>query len=160
MITSCLDTGCCAPESTATLLLQQKQLEAGRRHVQMFPLNTPELPLPEGMRRFENFRGVFHFNPAKITAGEIEQLSLQGRENEYLNLGPYSKYEVVLRHVRGEHLICITEFSRDGVEIRSAIGTGGTIRQQEAYFDSTKEVGSLITVGPLPDRVAAQLMRG
>src|SRR5690349_5589908 len=103
------DTGLCVPESTATLLLQQRQLVAGRRDVQMFPLGTWALPLPIGLARHENSRGVFHFRPEKISAGKIDELSAQGRENEFLNLGPYSKREIVPRLLAGEKFIAVSE---------------------------------------------------
>jgi hypothetical protein len=149
-----LDTGTCAPESAATLLLQRDQLISGSRSVQMFPTGTPELPLPAGMARVANARGVFHFNPAQISAQQIVELSAQGRENEYLNLGPYCKPEIVLRVLRGEKPECITEYTPDGVEVRSAGGTDQTINEQLRYFNATKHSpDSKIVIGRFPDRV-------
>lgn len=147
-----LDTGICVPESRQTLLMQQRQLEDGKRDVQMFPAGTPELPLPNGFYRFENERGVFHFDGKRFTPEMIDWASSKGRENEFLNLGPYSKYDVAVRVKRGEKLTCITEYL-DGVELRSACGTDGTLPEQLAYFERTKEPEGVIIVGSFPPRV-------
>jgi hypothetical protein len=149
-----LDTGICVPESEQTLTRQQRQLVEGRRYVQMFPMGTKELPLPDGLVRCSNNRGAFHFQPSKITPEEIDRLSDQGRENEFLNLGPYCKFDVADRIQRhGEILSCITEYAHDGVELRSAAATDRTIPEQLAYFERTKEPGSKIVVGEFPERV-------
>src|SRR5258708_38040482 len=89
------DTERCLPESTRTLELQQEQLKAGKRDVQMFPSGTRELPLPDRLSRFQNERGVFHFHADRISADEIASLSAQGRENVFLMLWPYSKREII-----------------------------------------------------------------
>ncbi len=146
------DTGLCAPESIETLLLQQRQLLRGARNVQMFPCGTPELPLPDGCHWHENFRGVFHFRPESISFFKIDELSEQGRENEFLLLGPFSKYDISSRLQNGEMSTCITEYV-SGFELRCAIGTNGTIDQQRRYFEETKESDGLIIIGECPDRV-------
>ncbi len=148
-----LDTGTNVKESTATLALQQEALIGGRRSTQMFPLGTPELPLPDGMKRFVNHRGVFHFNPTMIDRQKIAELSAQGRENLFLNLGPYSKYEIALMKLAGASLVYITEYSYDGIELRSALGTDKTADEQRQYFESSKEPGSTIVVGEPPARI-------
>lgn len=160
MIGTCLDTGICAPESEQTLLLQQNQLVCGRRNVQMFPFGTPELELPRGMARCQNERGVFHFNPDKMVAETILKLSREGNENRFLNLGSYSKYDIALRISGGEKLVCITEYTSEGVELRSAAGTNKTCNAQRVYFERTKEPNSVITLGPAPDRVLSRFMKG
>ena len=142
-----LDTGLCVPESHSTLCIQQEQLKAGIRDVQMFPLGTTELPLPQGLRRFENSRGVFHFQADKISAETIAELSSAGRENEFLNLGPYSKPVIAQRVRAGERLLSVTEYSSHGVEVRSAAGTDSTINEQREYFDITKQPGNSVVVG-------------
>ena len=158
---SAIDTGICAPESIETLLLQQWQLKVGRRHVQMFPAGTAELPLPPGLSLHINRRGVFHYDASAISVGAIELLSALGRENEFLMLGPFSKADIAKRAMAGEKVTCIAEYSPDGVEIRCAAGTEGTIAEQRAYFESTKEPGSRIVVGELPERVrTAFCMKG
>lgn len=151
------DTGLCAPESHATLLRQQIQLKAGSRDVQMFPLGTSELPLPRGVIRYENHRGVFHYAPEKITPQKIDELSSSGRENEFLNLGPFSKPEIACRMASGEAFTAITEYAPDGTEIRCAGGTVETADEQRAYFERTKEPGSIIVIGVPPLRVRERL---
>lgn len=148
-----LDTGICAPESIATLLLQQGQLKRRARAVQMFPRGTSELALPDGFGRHENTRGVFHFAPEAISPSEIDRLSAEGRENEFLLLGPFSKSDLAKRVLDGEQVTCITEYSSDDVEVRCAAGTSGTIVEQREYFEKTKEPNGVIVIGEYPDRV-------
>jgi hypothetical protein len=149
-----LDTGICAAESRETLLLQQKQLMAGRRAVQMFPTGTDELPLPEGCARVESCRGMFHYRPEVIAPERICNLSTLGRENEFLMLGPFSKYDVAVRAKGGgEPVICITEYIGD-TELRSACGVPTTIATQWRYFDKTREPDGRIVIGEPPPRVA------
>jgi hypothetical protein len=134
-----LDTGQCVPESLATLQAQQRQLLAGHRPAQMFPIGTDELPLPDGIARHVNARGVFHFWPGRLSGSEIDTLSQDGHENEILLLGPYSKPEIAWRVINGEHPICICERNADGVELRTAAGTADTLPEQIAYFEATKD---------------------
>lgn len=155
---SAIDTGICAPESRATLLLQQRQLIEGRRDVQMFPAGTVELPLPQGCVRYANHRGVYHFRPERIELETIRRLSREGRENEFLNLGPFCKSEIARRAQAGEQVTCITEYSADGVELRCAAGTDGTVETQRSYFEKTKAPDSVIVIGEYPPRV--RLARG
>lgn len=150
---SSLDTGICAPESEDTLLLQQRQLLRGTRIAQMFTVGTIELPVPEGFARHVNERGVFHYNPFAISENDIDLISLSGSENLILNLGPYNKSDIARRAHQGEAVTCISEYSKDGVEIRSAAASSGTINEQYDYFEKTKEPDSLIKVGVLPQRV-------
>jgi hypothetical protein len=151
------DTGLCVPETAATLAFQQAQLVAGKRDVQMFPIGTAELALPNGMRRFQNSRGVFHYRPEAIFAGTIAALSGEGRENEFLMLGSISKSEIAERVIAGENLLCITEYTPEGVEIRSAAGTDRSAAEQRDYFERTKEPGSTIAVGEMPHVIRARL---
>jgi hypothetical protein len=151
---SALDTGICAPESLLTLLRQQLQLQEGRRDVQMFPSGTEELPLPEGLARHANARGVFHFRDGAISRDAIEALSKQGRENLFLKLGPFSKADVACRVQAGENVTCIAEYTPAGIELRCAAATDGTIDRQLAYFEQTKEPDGIIVIGQLPARVA------
>jgi hypothetical protein len=138
------DTGCNIPERHKTLLLQQAQLLAGKRNVQMFPMGMRELPLPAGITRYQNSRGVFHFRPGMISREQIEALSSQGMENHFLNLGPYSKRD--LRLQPGKKVFFVTEYTPDHVELRGAIGTDETIGEQVAYFEHSKEPGNSIIV--------------
>jgi hypothetical protein len=151
------DTGLCVPESLATLAVQQAQLVAGKRPVQMFPVGTPELTIPKDMGRYRNTRGVFHFRPDQIHVGKIAALSGEGRENEFLMLGPISKPEVAKRILAGESLVCITEHTPEGIEVRSAAGTDKTIDEQRKYFERTKEIGNAITIGEMPQVIRARL---
>lgn len=145
-----LDTGFFAPESLQTLVLQQDQIVRGRRDAQMFPGGTLELPVPIGCERYANRRGVYHFR--NIPPQVVKVLSEQGRENEILLLGPFSKYDIALRLRGGEELTYITEYV-SGIELRCAIGTNGTIDQQREYFEKTKEPTGAIVIGECPIRV-------
>lgn len=150
------DTGLCVPETAATLTAQQAQLVAGKRDVQMFPVGTAELARPNGCERLENARGVFHFRPDAISAETIAALSADGRENEFLMLGPIDKSEVARRILAGESLVCITERTTSGTEVRSAAGTDKTADLQRDYFERTKEPGNTIAVGDLAEVVRAR----
>jgi hypothetical protein len=141
-----LDTGFNTAESNETLRAQQRQLVAGRRDAQMFPAGTPELSLPNGLSRHVNERGAFHYRADRLSPQKIDSLSRLGRENELLNLGRYSKEDIARRLLGGEHLLCVAEYSRDGVELRGALGTDLTIGEQKAYFDRTKEPDSEIVI--------------
>lgn len=152
-----MDTGQCISETAATLAYQQAQLVAGKRDVQMFPTGTAELPVPSGFARHRNGRGIFHFRPDAISSESIKALSSEGRENEFLNLGPIGKSDVARRILAGESLLCVTEYTPDGIEVRSAAGTDKTIDDQRAYFYSTKEPGNTITVSGLPHVIRARL---
>lgn len=154
-----LDTGSCAPEDRETLLIQQQQLWDGKRPAQMFPLGTPELDLLPGYCRHENFRGVFHYNPVVLSASEIDFYSFQGRENEILNLGPYSKVEIFDRINAGEHPVFVVEYTPNGVEVRAAFGTDKTCKEQFDYFVQTKEPENSVIVGGPPPRVT-QFLKG
>lgn len=155
-----MDTGYCIPESEETLLKQQRQLVSGRRDVQMFPLGTKELELLPGFLRHENFRGVFHYKPKTVTVDQIDFCSLRGRENELLNLGPFSKVDIFSRLNSGEKGTCIVEYTPDGTEVRSAFGTTMTCGEQRAYFERTKEPENIIVVGELPPRVLNFIKKG
>lgn len=139
-----IDTGMNVPESLDTLKAQQAQLVAGKRHVQMFPQGHGELPLPAGLDRHENDRGVFHFRPSFISARTIDALA--GRENEFLNLGPYNKSDVSERMARGETLLAIVEHDANGIEVRAAAGTDSTLPEQRAFFERTKDAGNTVTI--------------
>lgn len=154
-----MDTGKCAPESPETLRIQQSQLVRGLRNVQMFPVGTIELELPFGFCRYDNARGVFHYNPEKIDAFKIMTLSSLGYENLFLNLGPYNKADIEKRCAAGEGLKFITEYTDDGVEVRCAAGVDSTLEVQYRYFEQTKEPENIIVVGFPPNRVSLHLAK-
>jgi hypothetical protein len=147
-----LDTGLNAQESLETLRLQQERLVKGYRSVQMFPVGTVELAKPPGIRRTENTRGVFHYNPRLISEEKLLDLSADGRENEFLELGPYSKSDVYVKLLLGETLLAVSEYTKSGVEVRTAVGTASTVEEQVEYFKATKQPGNRIVAGQLPDR--------
>ncbi len=146
-----------AQEPMETLLYQQQCLIDGKRPVQMFPIGTQELPLPVGMQRIKNYRGVFHYNPAMINETRISYLSHRGMENEFLELGPFNKPEVEDRIKAGERFEVISEYTPDGVEVRTAAGTNKTLPVQKEYFERTKDPGNKIFWGILPQRVQDKL---
>lgn len=147
----------CIAEAPETLRIQQRQLLEGRRAAQMFPAGTPELPLPAGLERHVSARGIFHYRQERISSSQIESLSRLGRENEILNLGPFSKPDIVDRVNAGEQLLCLAERTADGTEIRSAAATASTIPAQRQYFESTREPDSSIEIRSLVDVLAHRL---
>jgi hypothetical protein len=153
------DTGQNAPESLETLQIQQRQLLRGIRDVQMFPIGTFELEVPFGFARCDTARGAFHYNSDKIDYFKIGVLSHLGRENEFLNLGPYNKTDIENRHLAGEELRYITEYTDQGVEVRSVLGVVSTLEEQYWYFERTKEPENTIVVGDPPDMVSLHLAK-
>jgi hypothetical protein len=152
-----IDTGLNIPESKKTLLAQQAQLLGRKRTVQMFPIGTSELPLPERIDRFKNGRGIFHFRPEAISAHEIAMLSDAGRENEILNLGPFNKTDVAERIEHGELLLAIAEIDPEGIEVRAAAGTHRTVFEQQSYFEVTKEDANTIAILDMADLLRRRL---
>jgi N12 class adenine-specific DNA methylase len=143
------DTGQNVPESPETLKAQQDQLKTGARKAQMFPQGTEEPPLPEGMSRVETPRGVFHFNPDKVTAAEIKTASAAGRENDVLDLGPHSKADVNAAAAGGDPHINVTERQPDGTEVKTSAATEGTAADQAATMEATKTPGNTVGTEPV-----------
>lgn len=146
-----IDTGLNIPETIETLLEQQKQLIAGRRVAQMFPLNSSELVVPTGFSRVETSRGVFHFDPTKISRDTIWVLSETQHENTILGLGPYNKKLILDLHAAGESILTITERTASGVEVKAAIGTQSTAPKQIEYFELFKTPGNIVSVETVQD---------
>lgn len=151
------DTGLNRPESEATLLYQQRLLGEGKRAVQMFPKGTEELPLLPGFERTENERGVFHFNPEKITEKEILRLSAERKENLLLDLGPYNKADIVDRLKKGSKLVMVTEYTPEMVEARTAATTSCVLGELLGYFELTKgDKGNKVVIDVPPSRLKGQ----
>jgi hypothetical protein len=148
------DTGMNKPERPEDLRAQQQQLVDGNRAAQMFPLGTEELPLPDGMQRVETPRGVFHFDPRRMTADEILSASKNGRENEVLGLGPFGKDEVMKRAAAGEPVAVVTERGPNGEELRGALAVPSTVEETKAYIEGVKSPDSTVQVEKLPDTLA------
>lgn len=147
-----LDTRKNVAETTATLKAQQAQLLAGRRPAQMFPVDaqgkvTNELPLPEGMKRLETERGVFHYNPQQITADEIFSASAQGAENRALALGSTSKPEAeAAAQANNEPLVTITERTPEGIEVRSSVINQSAAEKTAAEMQPGLTPGNRLTI--------------
>jgi hypothetical protein len=151
-----IDTGMNAQESLETLSEQQQRLINGKRAVQMFPVGTKELSVPDGMLRTKNLRGVFHYNPNLITERRLQELSIAGRENEFLELGPYSKMDIVKRVAGGEEPTVVVEYTPDGVEVRAAVACTSTVNEQADYFNRTKALFNTVACA-IPQRVKQAL---
>jgi hypothetical protein len=141
-----LDTGRNRPERPEDLKAQQAQLVKGDRAVQMFPLGTKELAMPKGMQRVETPRGVFHFDPRRMTADEILTASKAGRENELLGLGPYSKTDVERRAAAGEPVAAVVERGPRGEELRGAVATPSTVDATRDAMENGKSDGSTVNL--------------
>ncbi len=148
------------PETDDTLRAQQNQLTNGHRRVQMFPSGTPELPVPHGMQRTENENGVFHYDPRRIDENEIHHLSARGRENEFLDLGPYSKDDILHRLRGGEIPIAVVERHPDGTEVRAAAGTHTTAHHQMAAMHRTKSPGNRVQIEDPRETIGARMRGG
>ena len=132
------------PEPHETLVAQQHQLIDGHRRVQMFPRGTRELMLPHGVSRIVVDGDVFHYDPNKISAEQIKHTVAQGRENELLDLGQFSKHEIMHRLRGGEIPVAVVERRPDGTEVRAAAGTHTTVQHQMAMMHRTKSPGNTL----------------
>lgn len=139
------DTGMNLQEPLLTLRLQQAQLRQWLRPAQMFPRGTIELPMQDDFERVDTGRGVFHYNPSLVSEKNVFRLSLLGRENELLALGPYSKDDVFLLASMGEKPLAVVE-RLNGVEVKTAIGTPSTAPIQIEAFMLGKLPGSTVSV--------------
>lgn len=149
------DTGYNVCESHATLLAQQSQLLEERRLAQMFPKGSPELSVPKGFERVETKRGVFHFDPVRISAAHVKEVSDMRRENELLALGPFNKADVVERLREGERLFAVTERTVAGLEIKAVVGTTSMLSFQIEALEASKSPQSIVAV-ELLDQVLAK----
>lgn len=154
------DTGMTVPETPESLLAQQRQLIEGRRLAQMFPVGTEELTLPPGMERIETPRGVFHFDPSRISARDIVAASNARRENEVLGLGPMSKDDVArVMQETGEKPVSIVERDGMGNEVRGSLATPSTVGMQADTILRTADPKNSVDVEPVDDVVAQRAMR-
>ena len=150
------DTGRTAPEALETLAAQLRAVREGRQRAAMFPNGTPELPLAEGLARVETARGVFHYDPKRIAAAEIEAASAARRENEVLGLGPASKAEIVARARKGEPVAILTERQPDGVEVKGAVVTPSTAPAAAEEMSARVAPGNSLQLEPVEQAVAAR----
>jgi len=115
-------------ESTKTLKTQQDMFLAGKRKAMLYTHQEPALP--QGAARLVTQHGVFHYNPALIDKKAIETAVANGRVNEILGLGPYSKTDVLHRVAKGEPLVGVIGRDSGGHEALSAVGTPSTAAKQ------------------------------
>jgi len=118
------------PEKPNTMALQVHQLEQGLRRVVYFPKGTPLMKRPKMAKALETPDGMFFYDPAKITSGDILRAQEAGRLNEILGaadggMGPQSK----------------TDVERSGSPVVSVVGksANGTVAQ-----------GTLVTRAGIP----------
>ncbi len=156
-----LDTGQNTPEKPAAVAAQQAQVGQGDRLAVMYPHGSPVPPTPPpGLARVSAERGVFDYDPKRISAEKIQQLSALGRENEILGLGPVSKPEAVARAAGGEKPVAVTERTPAGDEVKAALGTDQTAPQQVASLEANKTPGNAVRVENPADVVAARAAMG
>jgi len=157
MLGGMMDTGMNVPESMATLIEQERAVLDGRRPAAMFPLGSPEPPLPDGLARVETPRGVFHFNPQQIGPHDIQAISAAGKENEVLGLGPFSKSDIEQLMQRGESPLTVTERTPQGVEVKAAMGTPSTVQQQAQAIRAGAAPGHVVGVEPLQNVIGGRV---
>lgn len=130
------------PESAETLKLQQEQIVKGLRPAMMFTKGEDVLPLPQGMEAVETPNDIFHFDPKKITAEQVQALDAAGRQNEMLNLGSQSKADI---EASGQPAVVVTE-RKGGVEIRAAGATADKAPATAQEMERQKTPGSTIAI--------------
>jgi hypothetical protein len=148
------------PETHETMMAQQHQLVRGHRRAQMFPHGTKELSLPKGMQRVESGGGVFHFNPRYLSAKDIHHHSAAQTENHLLDLGPFSKGEVLHRVAGGEIPLAVVERDPHGTEVRAALGTHVTAPHQFEALHRTKSPGHTIHIEDVRSTLGRRMQGG
>lgn len=139
------------PESLATLLHQQFQLENGKRPVMVFPIEEygnirERLPLPKGMDYFICSYGIFHFNPNWINPETIIEALKMDTIGQWLLLGPYSKADIQAMIDDGEQECAIVERTPMEVEVRAAWSCERVAGKVFSYFFETRDPGNAITI--------------
>lgn len=140
------------PESQATLLEQQKQLESGQRPAVFFPNGTRELPRPAGVGRTVTESGIWHFNPALTDAEKIKAADAAGRQNELLGLGPENKADV--QAAPGTPVV-VTERTPEGVEVKAAAASEAQASATAQELEAQKTPGNVIGI-ETPEQVIAE----
>jgi hypothetical protein len=148
------------PESPETLKLQRQMLMDGQKSVMMFPAGTGEaMPVPFGMKALSVPEGVFHYNPKQMTPERIKAAIKEGRLNDILGLGPYSKKDVGRRVKKGEPLLNVVGKTPQGHEIVSAAGTPSTAMDQVHAISPTLPEGSEVHVEPIQNVLIQRALR-
>lgn len=163
------DAGKTVPESPATLEAQRQQLIDGQRRAMLLPKvkNKEDMAaksafmktMPEGMKMTVTKDGTFWYDPAQLKPKDIYAASKAGKLNEILDLGDYSKKDLVPKVLAGEPTVAVTERTPEGVEVKAAAGTTSTAPEQVASLEATKTPGNVVAVERparvLQDRTAA-----
>lgn len=151
------DTGMNTPEAPDTIEAQRQKLVNGEVPAVMYPKGTPvpKTP-PAGMRRLPTKRGVFDYDPNKLTPKQITDATKAGRENEILGLGPMSKDDVAAASAAtGEPTVAVVERAPDGTEVKGTLATPSTVDVQAPTIEAGKSAGNTVSVEP-PDHVLAE----
>lgn len=150
------DTGLNAPETPATLQAQQGQIGTGNRKAVMYPKGTTPGAQKPGTSRINTPRGVVDYDPTQLTAKQVIGAIAQGKENEILGLGPFSKPEIMQRMAAGEKPVAVTERTPQGVEVKAALGTEQTAPTQLHNLETNKTPGNVVGLENPQDTVAAR----
>lgn len=135
------------PESQNTLKAQQKQMIDGHRRAQLFPRGHQEIERPKGISRIKMPNGdVFHYAAGRVSPKQLLAASKHGRENDVLDLGPFTKHQAIEGAKRGERPVAIVERNPKGVEVRAAAGTHKTANLQIASMNKTKSPGHSMNI--------------
>lgn len=141
------DAGQTVPEAPETLAAQMEQMAAGRRRAVLFPKGGEKPPaVPEGMKRVVTRDGTFIYDPEQLKPKQIYDASKAGRLNEVLDLGEFSKADLVPKLQAGEQPLAVTERTPAGVEVKAAAGTESTAPSQLASLEAAKTPGNVIAV--------------
>lgn len=164
------DAGKTVPESMDTFRAQADQLANGQRQAMLFPrvpggkepmaAKRAKLDLvPEGMKTVVTKDGVIAYNPDVLKYKDVLAASKEGRLNDILALGEFSKKDLEPKIAAGEQPVAVTERQPNGTEVKAAAGTESTVPSQVASLEATKTPGNTVQVEPvgrvLTDRVAA-----
>ena len=113
------------PEKPSTMAIQVHQLEQGLRRAVYFPRGTPLMKRPKMAKALETPDGMFFYDPAKITSGDILRAQEEGRLNEILGatdggMGPQSKDDV---ERSGDAAVSVVGKSANGTVAQGTLAT-------------------------------------
>lgn len=161
-------SGQTVPESRAALHAQVEQLANRNRAVVVFPKGTKASdlpPVPAGMKRVSGGMkdvATIYYDPDRISGLDIRKAVREGRINELIGIGPYSKEEIAARVQAGEPAVGVVGRDAEGNEVQSAVGTPSTAPEQAAAIsrDPNLTVGIEHPADTLGARVADRAAEG
>ena len=128
------------PEAPETLAAQRKAVRTGKRKAMLYtPQDKKPIIKGKNIKRISFDDGsVIDFNPSLITEEQIRDSARRGRLNDILDLGPYTKGDVLESMSQGNVPVGVVERTPEGTEVKAAVGTEETAPEQVQALEATK----------------------